>query len=164
MERVVFEHGGTLDKFLGDGVMATFGTPRTSPEDAANTLRCARAMLTAVDEWNTRREAAGFPVVQLSVGAHFGPIVMGDVGSERRLEFAVVGDTVNVGSRLEESTRTVGSRLIVSDALMRAVQESHPDDLAELRDDISPHGGLSLRGRDGTVDVWMLGEGDKSDE
>lgn len=164
MERAVFEHGGTLDKFLGDGVMATFGTPRTGPDDAANALRCARAMLTAVDAWNTRREAAGFPVVRLSVGVHFGPVVMGDVGSERRLEFAVVGDTVNVASRLEESTRTVGSRLIVSEALMRAVQDAEPDDLAALRAGISPHGGLSLRGREGTVDVWMLGEGDKSDE
>lgn len=164
MERVVFEHGGTLDKFLGDGVMATFGTPRTSPQDAANTLRCARAMLAAVDEWNTRREAGGYPVVKLSVGAHFGPIVMGDVGSERRLEFAVVGDTVNIASRLEESTRTVGTRLIVSDALMKAVQDAKPDDLGELRAGISPHGGLNLRGRDGAVDVWMLGEGDESDE
>ena len=161
MEGVVFEHGGTLDKFLGDGVMATFGTPRTSPEDAANALRCARAMLTTVDEWNGRREAAGYPVVRLAVGAHFGPIVMGDVGSERRLEFAVVGDTVNVASRLEESTRTVGCRLIVSDALMRAVQDSKPDDLATLRDGITPHQGLVLRGREGTVDVWVLGEGDE---
>ncbi|MDA0786871.1 MAG: adenylate/guanylate cyclase domain-containing protein [Proteobacteria bacterium] len=164
MERTVFEHGGTLDKFLGDGVMATFGTPRTGPQDAANTLRCARAMLSVVDEWNTRRAAAGFPVVQLSAGAHFGPIVMGDVGSERRLEFAVVGDTVNVASRLEESTRAVGSRLIVSDVLMRAVQDGKPDDLAALRAGIVPHDGLSLRGREGTVDVWMLGEGDESDE
>ena len=160
MEGVVFEHGGTLDKFLGDGVMATFGTPRTSPEDAANALRCARAMLTTVDEWNGRREAAGFPVVRLSVGAHFGPIVMGDVGSERRLEFAVIGDTVNVASRLEESTRTVGCRLIVSDALMRAVQDSKPDDLSVLRADVTPYEGLSLRGREGSVDVWVLGEGD----
>ncbi len=78
-------------------------------------------MLTKVDAWNARREGAGFPVVRLAIGAHYGPIVMGDVGSERRLEFAVIGDTVNVASRLEESTRTVGCRLIVSDDLMRHV-------------------------------------------
>ena len=164
MEGVVFDHGGTLDKFLGDGVMATFGTPRTGPHDAANTLRCARAMLAAVDAWNARRAAAGYPVVRLAVGAHYGPIVMGDVGSERRLEFAVVGDTVNVASRLEESTRTVGCRLIVSDDLMRRVQESRPDDLAALGEGITAYAGLALRGREGTIDAWILGEGDKSVE
>ena len=152
MEGVVFDHGGTLDKFLVDGFMATFGTPRIEPHDAANTLRCALAMLAAVDAWNARRAAVGYPVVRLAVGAHYGPIVMGDVVSERRLEFAVVGDTVNVASHLEESTRTVGCLLLVSDDLMRRVQESRPDDLA------------ALRGREGTIDAWVLGEGDKSVE
>lgn len=164
MEYAVFEHGGTLDKFLGDGVMATFGTPRTGPQDAANTLRCARAMLAAVDEWNARREEAGFPVVRLAIGAHFGPIVMGDVGSERRLEFAVIGDTVNVASRLEESTRAIGCRLIVSDDLMRAVEKCAPDDLAALRAGIVPYRGLTLRGREGTIDAWVLGGEPESDE
>lgn len=164
LERAVFEHGGTLDKYLGDGVMATFGTPRTSPEDAANTLRCAREMLREIRIWNERRHAAGFPVVQLSVGVHYGQIVMGDVGSERRLEFAVIGDTVNVAARLEESTRAIGCDLVVSDDLMEAVQASTPDDLAALRDGIVPHQGLSLRGRDGTIDVWVLGDEGESAE
>jgi adenylate cyclase len=104
-------------------------------------IRCARDADGGGREWSTRREAAGFPVVRLSVGAHFGSVVMGDVGSARRLEFAVVGDTVNVASRLEESTRTVGCRLIVSDDLVRAVQRSNPQDLDELRAGITPHGG-----------------------
>jgi hypothetical protein len=75
-----------------------------------------------------------------------------------------VGDTVNVASRLEESTRTVGCRLIVSDDLMRRVQESRPDDLAALGEGITAYAGLALRGREGTIDVWILGEGDKSVE
>ena len=164
LERAVFEHGGTLDKYLGDGVMATFGTPRTSPEDAANALRCAREMLREIEIWNDRRREAGFPVVSLSVGLHYGPIVMGDVGSERRLEFAVIGDSVNIAARLEESTRSIGCELVVSDDLMAQVQASAPNDMATLRQDIVPYRGLSLRGRDGTIDVWVLGADGESDE
>jgi adenylate cyclase len=160
MERAVFDNGGTLDKYLGDGVMATFGTPRAGPQDASNALRCARAMLRTVDEWNERRRTGGFPLVKLAVGVHFGPVVMGDIGSERRLEFAVIGDTVNVASRLEEATRTVGTRLLVSDDLMRAAQASAPDDLAALRAGIEPHEGLILRGREGAIDAWLLRERD----
>lgn len=162
MERAVFDNGGTLDKYLGDGVMATFGTPRAGPQDPANALRCARALLRSVDEWNVRRRAGGYPEVRLAVGVHYGRVVMGDIGSERRLEFAVIGDTVNVAARLEEATRGVGCRLLVSDALMQAVQESRPADLAALRADIVPHEGLTLRGRAGTIDAWILKERETS--
>jgi adenylate cyclase len=164
MERAVFDHGGTLDKYLGDGVMATFGTLNVGPDDAANALRCARAMLVETEEWNVRRRAGGFTEVRLAVGVHYGPVVMGDIGSARRLEFAVIGDTVNVASRLEEATREVGCRLIVSDDLMRAAQRSAPGDLAELRAGIVPHAGLALRGREGTIDAWVLSEPDAAGE
>ena len=158
LERAVFDNGGTLDKYLGDGVMATFGTPRTSPQDAANALRCARTMLRMVDEWNVRRRAGGYPEVPLAIGLHYGPVVMGDIGSERRLEFAVIGDTVNVASRLEEATRAAGTRLLASDDLMRALHASAPDDLKVLCDGVEPYKGLVLRGRDSVTDAWMLNE------
>ncbi|MGH6903707.1 MAG: adenylate/guanylate cyclase domain-containing protein, partial [Geminicoccaceae bacterium] len=122
LEAAVFEHHGTLDKYLGDGVMATFGTPEAGPDDAANALASARAMLASIDAWNRDRAARGTSPLRLSIGIHYGEAVLGDVGSARRLEFAVIGDVVNVASRLEELTRELHARLVVSDALIEAVR------------------------------------------
>ncbi len=115
MERCVFDHGGTLDKYLGDGVMATFGTPRTGPRDAANAIACGKAMLAEIADWNAARDAHGRSPIHIGVGVHYGPVVLGDIGSARRLEFAVVGDTVNVASRLEALTRDLAVEMIVSE-------------------------------------------------
>jgi len=157
VETAVFEHAGTLDKFLGDGVLATFGTPEPGKADAANALRCAQRIFDLVDEWNTRRIDAGFPAVRLSIGVHYGPVVVGDVGTERRLEFAVIGDTVNVASRLEESTRTIGSRMVVSNDLVDAAIRDTPEVADGLLVGLSPHKNLELRGRDQTINVWTYG-------
>ena len=100
MEEAVFAHGGTLDKYLGDGLMATFGTPFASERDALNALDCARAMMDSVARWNETRAARGEPPIRASVGLHYGPAVLGDIGANR-LEFAVIGNTVNVASRIE---------------------------------------------------------------
>ena len=103
MEAEVFRHGGTLDKYLGDGLMATFGTPFPSDQDAINALRCARAMIDSLARWNAERRAAGEPEIAGSFGLHYGPVVLGDIGANR-LEFAVIGNTVNVASRLMASS------------------------------------------------------------
>ena len=81
LERAVFDHGGTLDKFLGDGLMATFGTPDPGPDDAGNAVRCGYAMLAAIDEWNGERRQRDATPITLSIGVHFGTVVLGDIGS-----------------------------------------------------------------------------------
>jgi adenylate cyclase len=118
MEQEVFRHKGTLDKYLGDGLMATFGTPFAGDADASNALRCAQAMLTAADGWNGRRATAGEPPICVSFGLHYGPVVLGDIGLTC-LEFAVIGSTVNAASRLEGLTRSLGCALIASDDLVK---------------------------------------------
>ena len=157
VERAVFDHGGTLDKYLGDGALATFGTPSTGDADAANALACARRLFDDIDEWNDRRQAAGFPIVHLSIGIHFGEVVVGDVGSERRLEFAVIGDTVNVAARLEEATREAGCRMIVSNDLVDAALASTPERAEGVLKGLKPVEQFPLRGRIGTLDVWVFG-------
>jgi adenylate cyclase len=154
LEQAVFEHDGTLDKYLGDGVMATFGTPDAGPGDAANALVAARAMLADIATWNHERVRAGETAVRLSIGIHYGEVVLGDIGSERRLEFAVIGDVVNVASRLESLTRELGSPLVVSDALVAAVRANPTGapTLAGLRRTEPQH----LRGRNQPVAVWIL--------
>ncbi len=121
MAEEVFRHNGTLDKFLGDGLMATFGTPVAGPEDAANALICARAMADAVREWNEERAVGGEPEVRASFGLHFGPAVLGNVGDENRMEFAVIGNTVNVASRVEALTRNLGVQIAMTEEMEQAV-------------------------------------------
>ncbi len=158
LEAQVFEHEGTLDKFLGDGLMATFGTPEPGPRDAGNALRCARAMLADINDWNRERAAAGAEPIKVSIGVHFGPVVLGDIGSHRRLEYAVLGDTVNVASRLEFLTRELDVHLAVSDDLVAAVRnggDAGADDAAALAD-LRQSGPRHLRGRDEPIGVWTL--------
>ena len=118
MEREVFQHGGTLDKYLGDGLMATFGTPFAGASDALNALRCARGMIASIAELNRERKDRNEPPIQVSVGLHYGQVVLGDIGLNR-LEFAVIGTTVNAASRLEALTREFGCAIVVSDALVQ---------------------------------------------
>ena len=158
MERTVFEHHGTLDKFLGDGLMATFGTPDPGPNDAANAIRCVLAMLAEMNDWNAERSSAGNDPIKLSVGVHYGDVVLGEVGSERRLEFTVLGDVVNVASRLEGLTRILGTRAVISDALVTAVKSEKIADrtLTSILGDFQPGEQQALRGRDNKISVWTL--------
>ena len=119
MESEVFAHAGTLDKYLGDGLMATFGTPLPAEDDAARAVACVQAMADRIDALNTDRRADGLPEIDARFGLHFGPVVLGDIGANR-LEFAVLGDTVNVASRLEAITRALEVRAVVSDAAVAA--------------------------------------------
>lgn len=156
-ERIVFENNGTLDKYLGDGVMATFGTPTESPNDAGNALACARELIAEIAEWNQLRAASGFPTVRLSVGVNFGPVVRGDIGTERRLEYAVLGDTVNVTSRLEELTRTLDCAIIASDALVRQLRGSGDPRAEALLADFTKREPQRLRGREAFTELWSYG-------
>lgn len=117
MEQEVFRHDGTLDKYLGDGLMATFGTPFPGARDAGNALRCAQAMIAAADGWNAQRTASGEPPMRVSFGLHYGPVVLGDIG-HTCLEFAVIGATVNAASRLEALTRALDCALVASNDLV----------------------------------------------
>lgn len=155
MAEQIFAHDGTLDKYIGDAVMAIFGVPRAGPRDAANALACARAMLAALDAWNERRAAVGERPVKATVGVHCGPVVAGDIGDERRLEFAVIGDTVNVASRLEHLTRELATDAVFSDDLIVAAHRELSDEGA-LFDGLTPATPQVIRGRAAELAVWTL--------
>ena len=155
MARAVFSHSGTVDKYIGDAIMATFGTPRVSPRDASNALACAHAMLSAISEWNVERTAAGKATIEVGIGLHYGTAVMGNIGEERRLEYAVVGDTVNIASRLEALTREYGTPMVMSDDAVRAVRRESGDDEPALAG-LSKERAANVRGRRGSVGVWTL--------
>jgi adenylate cyclase len=146
MADAVFDHGGTLDKYIGDAVMATFGTPRPGTDDAARALACARDLARQVDELAAAKLERGAPPVAVGIGVHYGEVVAGDVGDERRLEFTVIGDAVNVASRLERLTRELDLTIIASDDLLRAAGGPPADfiDFGELR----------LPGREAPIRLW----------
>ena len=154
MEAEVFRHHGTLDKYLGDGLMATFGTPVPTPSDASNAAACARAMVAAIDRWNTERRRVGEPEIRVGVGVHYGAVVLGDIGANR-LEFAVIGDAVNVAAKLEALTREFQAKVILSDAVWGQLQdEGH--NASELMAGFEKHENHVVRGVEAPMDVWVM--------
>lgn len=154
MEAEVFHHHGTLDKYLGDGLMATFGTPVPTPLDAVNALSCARSMVDIIDRWNLERRRAGEEEIQVGIGVHFGPVVLGDIGANR-LEFAVIGDAVNVAAKLEAMTREMGARVVVSDELHeQALRQA--DSAVDLMAGFVRHDRQVIRGVDQPMTIWTL--------
>jgi len=126
MADAVFDNGGTLDKYIGDAVMATFGTPAPTADDAARSLACARDLAQQIEDMNAGRRARGERPIGVGVGLHYGPVVAGDVGDERRLEFTVIGDTVNVASRIERLTRELNATILASDEVVQAAGGAPP--------------------------------------
>lgn len=147
LEEAVFRHDGTLDKFIGDGMMATFGTPEPGPRDATNALACAIAILAGFEAWNARRVVAGQRPARISVGVHYGPVVVGNIGTERRLEFGVLGDTVNVAKRLEAISRDLDCRAVISLTAAAAAVRETPEEAQALLKGFALRGPQALRNR-----------------
>lgn len=152
MEEEVFRHGGCLEKFIGDALLATFGVPDTGARDATDALACARGMLAALAAWNVEREASGLRPLKIGIGLHYGPVVAGDIGSRRSMAYATVGDTTNVTSRLQSLTRDLGARIVASGALVAAVEREAAE--VDLLRGLVDRGPTMLRGRDTPIEVW----------
>jgi adenylate cyclase len=143
MVECVFRHGGTLDKFIGDAVMAQWGAPIGAPDDADRALDAARDMLRAVDQLNATWRAEGRPEIQIGVGLNYGEAFAGYTGSERRLEYTVIGDTVNTASRL--CAWAEGGEILVSETLRHALTREHA---------LQARPPLNLRGKAAPVPVF----------
>jgi adenylate cyclase len=152
MEEEVFRHGGCLEKFIGDALLATFGVPDVGKRDATDTLACARGMLVALNAWNDERAKDGLPPMRMGLGVHYGQVVAGDIGSERSMAFATVGDTTNVTSRLQALTRDLDATIVASGALVEAVERENAD--VALLQGLKPRGPHAVRGRDAPIDLW----------
>lgn len=142
----VFAHRGTLNKFIGDEIMASFGAIQELPDAPALALECALAVAHRAAEWSAEREAAGKRPLRIGVGLHVGPVVVGDIGDEDCLELAVLGDAVNIANRLQTESRTHHACVVVSKAVLDAAVAARPD-LAAVVDDFEPLPTAPLRGR-----------------
>jgi len=154
--RVVFEHQGTLEKYIGDAVMATFGTPSTGPDDAGRALECAWALADETHRWSRERARRGRAPVHLGIGVHYGEAVLGSIGDAQRLDYVVVGDTVNVASRLERLTRDLDVEMVVSDAVIARIRGDGSRVGLRLGQ-LKPGGEVHLTGRMQPITIWTAG-------
>jgi adenylate cyclase len=119
--RAAEQHGGVVDKFIGDGALLLFGVPAETDQDAARALECGRTLFRLVERWNAKR--AFNPPVQIGVGVHFGDVFCGVVGTDERLEFTVLGEPVNIAARIEQSTKSVRRDFLASREAVEAAGE-----------------------------------------
>lgn len=157
MQDRLFAMNGTLDRIMGDGFLATFGVPMQGggdPAIASSAAVCAMDMLDAVGDLNAQLAAEGQAPIRIGIGLHFGPVMFGDIGSARMATFTVVGDTVNLASRLQGLTRTLGSPVAISAAFVDRLRSE--GGAGPIRDRLRSEGRHGVRGRAGEIEVFTL--------
>jgi adenylate cyclase len=152
MSEAILNHGGTLVAYMGDGIMAVFGAPLRQDDHADRALEAAREMLARLQGFNAwLREQQLHDGFKMGIGLNSGPVMSGNVGSERRLEYTALGDTTNTAARLEGMTKGTPHQLYLADTTHQA--------LTRPADDLEPVGEAEVRGRKATVRLWSLREG-----
>jgi adenylate cyclase len=142
---ILDRHGGIVNKFLGDGFLALFGAPFEAEDPAHRAVAAGREMLEAMERIN---EGSSWPL-RIGIGIHFGEVVAGNIGSPRRKEYTVIGDTVNFASRLEALNKEFGSQLLISSAVRDVLGKDCPDAISL--------GEVPVRGYEAPMTVWQLG-------
>jgi adenylate cyclase len=151
-ENAVLDHGGIVDKFMGDGAMAVFGIITPTPDDAANALKAARVLATAMEGLNAELEASGLTTLKIAMGLHIGPVLIGDTGGTRQFTYTVTGDPVNVASRLQHITRELGVIIAASDAIIEAARAA--DGGTKVVEGFVEMPLKTLRGRERPLGIW----------
>jgi adenylate cyclase len=149
MVEIVFEHKGTLDKFVGDMVMALFGAPLDDPNHAEHAVDAALKMIRELNRLNEKWAAEGRPALDIGIGISTGPMIAGNIGSEAIMSYTVIGDSVNLGARLESLNKEYGTRIIISEATRDALPGRY-----QLR----PLGDVVVKGKTRPVAIFEVKE------
>jgi class 3 adenylate cyclase len=137
MVKIVFDHGGIVDKYMGDGLMAFFGAPARKGDEPLQAVVSGFEMLESLEsfnEWQARRKRSPF---RIGIGIHYGVVTVGNIGSERKMDYTVIGDQVNVSSRLEGLTKVYKESLLISESVMKKLDGKFP---CRLIDRVVPKG------------------------
>ncbi len=145
--------GGTVNQYLGDGLMVIFGAPRHQPDHALRAVETAVAMIRAVQSAEHQWSELGAPAFRIGVGVHTGKAVIGTIGSPRRLDYTAIGDTVNTASRIETGTRHLDAAILISQATYDALQ---PQDRQRLVRNPAPSS-LRMKGKENVIQVYPIG-------
>jgi len=125
MVEAIQEEEGMLDKFIGDAIMAAFGIPVAHADDPDRAVRAAIKMIRALNHWNHEREENGRPPVHIGIGLNTDSVVAGNIGSKKRMDYTIIGDGVNLASRLESACKTYGSQILVSEFTYKALKATY---------------------------------------
>jgi adenylate cyclase len=147
MVEVVFRHDGTLDKFIGDAVMAFWGAPLVQADHARKAVLCAVEMIEELMKLQEKWRAEGRKIIEIGIGVNTGDMVVGNMGSKEKMEYTIIGDNVNLGSRLEGLNKEYKTRIIISSTTYEAVK-----DLVEAE----PLGDVKVKGKEKTVKIFAV--------
>ena len=149
MTQAIFDHEGTLDKYLGDGIMAFWGAPERQENHADLALQAAISMLAALEASNTRRIAKGIAPLKMRIGLHSGEAVVGNIGSELFIDYTAIGDNVNTASRIEGTGKYFDTRITISGPCIDALKGERPKGLFRL-------GAFAVKGRKEPLTLYTL--------
>ena len=148
---LIYEYGGTIDKFIGDGILITFGTPIPKTDDSIRAIRFLQKLFIKLEEFNENRNLSHLPKISLGVGVHYGEVVVGNIGSEDRLEYTVIGDTVNLSSRLEALCKDFKVNNVLSSDLIDIIQKNSKDEFI-----FQELGQVKVRGKSNSIMAYSL--------
>jgi adenylate cyclase len=132
MVRAVHENNGTVDKFMGDGMMVLFGAPQKSKDPCGDAVQCALSMMAELDALNIEFEREGLPTLTIGIGVNYGTVTVGNIGSTERHNYSAIGDAVNVAARVEGLTKDLGRKIIITEEVVSRIGERfHFDPLGE---------------------------------
>ena len=142
---VVFKYNGTLDKIIGDELMVLYGAPLKKADDILNAVKTAKEMFTTLDEFNVKMLEEGYPELNIGIGINYGKVICGNIGSEQQMNYTVIGDTVNLASRLCSAAKP--GEIIISDSVYKNLDDTIGFSLNEK---------LSLKGKKQPVKNWKF--------
>jgi adenylate cyclase len=146
MVHAVHRYDGTVDKFIGDGLMVLFGAPRKSKDPCGEAVQCALAMLMALDSLNEEFKREALPTLTIGIGINYGTVTVGNIGSSERHNYSAIGDAVNVAARVEGLTKELGRKIIITEAVVSRIEE---------RFHFDPLGSHKVKGHS-PVNVWGI--------